>query len=466
MKKTLPPIFIRPTVSIHEAMRVIDRGGLGIALVVSNKGAFAGLVTDGDIRKAILNGVDTSGTVREIMNANPAVIRGEVTLQALETIKTRKDIIPSGGSLKLPVIEKGKVKDILLLYADARKNIILSASVLGSTKKSSGVKKVLIVGGAGYLGSVLSRKLLRQGYTVRVLDNLTYGNHGITALFSHNHFRFIQGDCRNISDIIEAMKEVDAVIHLAAIVGDPACALNPQETIENNYLATMAIAQSAKFNQINKFLFASSCSVYGASKNSNDRLTENSPLRPVSLYAHTKIKSETALLSLADGNFAPTIFRFATLYGVSPRMRFDLVINTLTARAMKHRKIAIFGGRQYRPFIEVSDAARACIAWLKAPLDMVGEHIFNIGSNEQNMRIQDIGALIGRIIPDVEIEVRKEVDDSRDYNVSFEKAMAVLKFAPKKTIEMSIQEMKELLKKEIISDFTHPQYHNYQFLQL
>lgn len=465
MAKTLPPIFISPDVSIKTAMRVIDAGGLGIAFAVGKKRTFFGLITDGDIRKAILRGLDTDTSIRTIVNRKPALIKKDVTRKKIEALKARKDIIPSGGSLKVPILDAANtIKDILLLYADEKKNIIMEKSLLALPARSLGVKKVLIVGGAGYLGSVLCRLLLKEGYIVRVLDNLTYGSEGIDALRNEQNFHFIKGDCRNIPDIIEAMKGADAVIHLAAIVGDPACAIDPEETIENNYLATMVLAQAAKFNQINKYLFASSCSVYGASKDAHDRLTEESPLNPVSLYARTKIRSEEALLRLGDENFSPTIFRFATLYGASPRMRFDLVINILTAKAVHDKTITIFGGDQYRPFVEVSDAARACMAWLKAPLQDVGGQIFNIGSNAQNHRIAEIGQILKELIPGVRIERKTEADDLRDYNVSFDKVAKMLRFKPRKTIPLAVKEMKRLLATKMIKDYTHPQYNNYKFV--
>ncbi len=464
MINKLPSIFILQNASIKEAMRVIDTSGLGIAFILGDRKKLIGLITDGDVRKAILRGVPIEAAVAKIMNRKPAIIQEASLKTDVAKLSLRKDIIPSGGSLKVPLIARnGSVKDLMLLYADENKNIILTKLLRETKPKTLGVKRVLIVGGAGYLGCVLSRKLLMGGYAVTLLDNLTYGDHGIKNILNHKRFHFIKGDCRNISDIIEAIKGVDAVIHLAAIVGDPACALNPQETIENNYLASIALAQSAKFNQINRFLFISSCSVYGASKTPLDRLTEDSPLNPVSLYAQTKIKSEEAILSMSDRNFSPTIFRFATLYGVSPRMRFDLAINLLTAKAIQERKITIFGGEQYRPFLEVSDAAGACVKWLETPLEKTARQVFNVGSNDQNFRIREIGELINRIVPRISIETKKQAGDPRDYNVSFDKFYHILKFQPKKSPQESVNEIADLFKKNLVRDYTEPQYHNHTF---
>lgn len=465
MKNLLSDIQISSKASIQEAMRSIDEAGMGIIFVVDKDKKLLGVVTDGDIRKAILKGVAINEPVIAIANKKPALIRGRVTQRTIETFASRKDILPSGGSLKVPVIDAGgRIKDILFLYADERKNIVLSKLSKEQESPPAGVRKILIVGGAGYLGSVLTRLLLAEKMQIRVLDNLSYGDHGIRSLRKRKNFHFLEGDCGNISHLIQAMKGMDAVIHLAAIVGDPACALNPEETLKTNYLSTKLIAESAKFNQINKFLFISSCSVYGASKN-KEPLTESSSLNPVSLYAKTKIHSEEAVLSMADGNFSPTIFRFATLYGVSPRMRFDLVVNALTAQAYNEKRISIFGGSQYRPFLEVSDAARACFLWVKSPLARVGKEIFNIGSDEQNHRIAEVGSFIKQIIPETSIEVKKKKEDKRDYYVSFRKARDTIGFIPQNTLLKSIAEIRKLFDNEIIKDYTHPKYNNHKFLQ-
>jgi len=467
MKKSeLKKLLVKKGSSIKETMRVIDGGRLGIAFIEDEDKKFFGLVTDGDIRRAILQGINIEKPIEEIVNKKPIVINEGFTEKEIKKLKESKEVkkrIPITGSLKVPVLDKmGKIIDVVFIYADRK-----SALELAAYKPKflcDAIKRVLLTGGAGYLGSVLSRKLLSKGYKVRVLDNLTYGDEGIKELYKNKDFEFIKGDVRNISEVIEALKGVDAVIHLAAIVGDSASQLDPKKTIEINYLSTKAVAEAAKFNQINKFLFASTCSVYGTSRTPDDRLGEGSPLNPVSLYAETKLKSEEGILSLVDENFAPTIFRFATLYGVSPRMRFDLVINILTARALLEGKFSIFGGSQWRPFLEVSDAARACLLWLESPIEKTGGEIFNVGVNEQNCQILEIGKMVKKVIPEAKMEISKEKEDLRDYNVSFDKIIKTLRFRAKKTIEDGIKEMKNLIIAKKIRDFTQPKYNNYRFL--
>jgi len=452
--------------SIKETMRVIDQGALGVAFVI-DRDKLLGVVTDGDIRGAILRGVDIENKIDNIANKNPIIKReGQETLLKLDNEKaSNKDIhiaMPAGGSLRIPVIDNEKnIKDIIFVYTNGQRDLRFKHKPESNDKN---IRKVLVIGGAGYLGSVFCRKLLNRGYKVRVLDNLTYGDEGIKDLYSDDNFEFLKGDIRNISDVVEAVKEVDAVIHLAAIVGDPASSLDTKETLEINYLATKSIIDICKYFQVNKFLFASTCSVYGSSKSPDEQLREDSFLNPVSLYAKTKLISERGIIDLADENFSPTIFRFATLYGVSSRMRFDLVINLLTAKALKDEKITIFGGQQWRPNVDVSDAALACLKWIESPIEKTGGQIFNIGANELNYKIIEIGSLIKKNIPQVEVEIKKGEEDVRNYNVSFDKVSNVLGFKPEKTVEKAINEIKDFIKEKKIEDFNDYKYSNHRFL--
>ena len=464
--KKIKHLLVNKNSSIKEAMKVIDRAGLGTAFIINKGNKLFGVITDGDIRRAILKGVNIEKPIEEIANKTPIFIKEKLLEEELLKLKNNETIkrkIPAGGSLRIPVVnEREEIKDFVFIYADKNNNLHTSRGKLKFNQV--GIKKVLLTGGAGYLGSVLCRKLLNKGYKVRILDNLTYGDEGIRDLYKNKDFEFLKGDVRNISEVIESLKEIDAVIHLAAIVGDPASQWDPKKTIEINYLSTGVVAEACKYNQINKFLFTSTCSVYGASKTPDDRLKEDSPLSPVSLYAETKLKSEEGILSLMDENFTPTIFRFGTLYGISPRMRFDLVVNTLTARALFEKKISIFGGNQWRPNLDVSDAAGACLKWLESSIEKSGGEIFNVGGNKQNYKIIEIGKLIKKNIPETKVKIEKGKDDPRDYNVSFDKIAKVLGFKVKKTMEEGILEIKNLLESKKIKDFNQLKYSNYRFL--
>jgi nucleoside-diphosphate-sugar epimerase len=458
-------ILVNKNSSIKETMRVIDRGGLGTAFIVDKNKKIFGVVTDGDIRGAILKGVDINDSIAVIANKNPVVIKKNYTESDFSKLKNSeyiKNKIPIRSSLKIPVLdENGKIKDIIFLYADGKKFFRPAEKELKIIKGN--IKKILITGGAGYLGSILCRKLIKKGYKVIVLDNLTYGDEGIKDLYKNANFKFLKGDVRNITDVMNAIEGVDAAIHLAAIVGDPACQKNSRKTIEINYLATKSFAEACKFNQVNKFLFASTCSVYGASEKPDNKLKEDSSLNPVSLYAETKLESEKGILSLADENFSPTIFRFATLCGVSPRMRFDLVVNLLTAKALIDKEIQIFGGNQWRPSLEVSDAAEACLKWLELPIEKTREQIFNVGGDSQNYKIIQIGKIIKELIPEVRVEINRQDTDERNYRVSFDKASTLLNFKPQKTIEKSILEIINMIRSEEIKSFNEAKYNNYKF---
>src|SRR5439155_7233649 len=241
-----------------------------------------------------------------------------------------------------------------VVSARLSKDFFLSTYKIESrTRPSNKVERVLVLGGAGYLGSVLTPRLLARGYKVRVLDSFLYGESSIEGVKRHPNFEAVKGDIREIQPVVDAMKDYDAVIDLAAIVGDPACEENRQLAVEGNRAATRMLIDIAKGYGIRRFLFASSCSVYGASEFLMD---ECSQVAPISTYAQTKVDSENLLVEGAGADFYPTVLRFGTLFGLSPRPRLDLVVNLLTAQAAIAGKITIFNGTQWRPFLHVDDA--------------------------------------------------------------------------------------------------------------
>ncbi len=323
------------------------------------------------------------------------------------------------------------------------------------------IENVLVIGGAGYIGSALLPRLLEAGYRVRLLDLLIYGTEPIRQCLDHPNLEIMQADFRKIEKVVQAMQGMDAVIHLGGLVGDPACALNEQLTIEINLMATRMIAEVAKGSGVGHFIFASTCSVYGAS---DEKLDERSELRPVSLYARTKIASERVLLKMADEHFTPVILRFATIYGLSGRPRFDLVINLLAAKAVVENEITIFGGNQWRPFVHVEDAARAILLALEAPRQVVRNQIFNVGSNEQNYTINQIGEIIQRLVPSARIVHHDENADRRNYWVSFNKIRDVLGFRPEWTVEQGVLQVIDAIRSGKIDDYRNPLYSNVKFL--
>ena len=312
-------------------------------------------------------------------------------------------------------------------------------------------KTVLITGGAGYLGSILSKKLLEKNYRVRVMDALWYGKGPIEDCLKNNNFELVEEDIRNLNATVRAMKGVDAVIHLASIVGMPASSIEPRTSEEINYLATKNIAELCDLHEINTYIFASTCSVYGSQPDS--LITEKSPVMPLDFYAKQKWYSERAIGWL---NRAPTILRFGTLFGFSPRMRFDLVINLFIAQALMERKIKVFGGKQHRPFLHVRDAADSLIFALEK--DLTGT--YNVSN--QNYTIMEVAGKIKKLT-DCEIEISHEEEDKRDYKVSAEK-IRLVGFTPKENLESAFYEIKKAFSDNKISDYKDVKFSNYKFL--
>ncbi|MFN7930710.1 MAG: NAD(P)-dependent oxidoreductase [Blastocatellia bacterium] len=323
------------------------------------------------------------------------------------------------------------------------------------------VEKILVIGGAGYIGSALLSKLLAKGYQVRLLDMLLYGNEPIAEVIGHPRLEVIQADFRDVSKVVEATRGMDAVIHLGAIVGDPACALDEELTIEVNLMATRMIAEVAKGSGVERFIFASTCSVYGAS---DEMLDERSALNPVSLYARSKIASERVLMSMANDAFVPVCLRFGTIYGLSGRTRFDLVVNLLTAKAIVEKKITVSGGDQWRPFVHVDDAALAVFNVLEAPLDAVRNQVFNVGSEEQNYTIRQVGELINMLVPDAQLLDVAFDGDRRNYRVNFNKIRRTLGYAPQWTLERGISQVIEAMHGGKVTNYQDAKYSNVKYL--
>jgi nucleoside-diphosphate-sugar epimerase len=319
------------------------------------------------------------------------------------------------------------------------------------------VKRVLLIGGAGYIGSVLSRQLLEGGFRVRVLDSLLFGKEPIAALCRDPGFELVRADFRHVESVVSAMQDMDAVIHLGGIVGDPACKLDSKMTLETNLGATAMIARVCRGYGIQRLLFASSCSVYGARE---CLLDERSAPEPVSLYACTKLDSERMLLKDTDDGLAPTVLRLATAFGWSYRPRLDLVVSRLTVQALYEHQITILNRTQWRPFIHVEDIAQAFVTCLKAPVPLVGHEIFNVGSNHLNTTLGDLALLVKAQIPDVEIAYVENVTDHRNYRVSFDKISNFIGFTCQHTLQDGIAGIKKAVERGMISDYRDAKYYN------
>jgi len=445
-------LFVSPETSIKETMRVIDYGAVRTALIVDASQKLIGIVTDGDIRRGILAGIDIEESISKVMNPNPASAPvGTPSKELYDMMKNEQIGIPLLDS-------EGRVKEFSLLSDDVR---IIPNRAKNVTNH---LDRILVIGGAGYIGSVLTQKLLKKGYKVTVLDTFLYGDSSLEDSKTNENLTILKGDTRHVEDITRATRDVDAVVYLAELVGDPACALDPSLTQEFNYLATKLIADVCKHYQINRLVYMSSCSVYGASTG-KELLTEESSLNPVSLYAKMKIASERSLNDLQDENFMPTILRLGTVFGFSPRPRFDLVVNILTAKALREGKITIFGGDQWRPNVHVADVADTIIAVLEAPIEKIGGQVFNVGTEKNNHTIDEIGMIVKEVIPGAEIVRTSSEADKRDYKVDFTKLRETLGVSMRFGVKEGIQEIKNALEKDLSIKYTDKTYSNIAFLK-
>ena len=313
---------------------------------------------------------------------------------------------------------------------------------------------VLVIGGAGYIGSHTVDLLLQAGHSVRVLDRLMYGQQSLAPFLPRRDFELIEGDATDITKLTLAMKGVSTVVHLAGLVGDPACAVDEQFTRHTNIVATRMAKEVAQSMGVHRFIFASSCSVYGMS---DKEVSETDELNPVSMYAQTKIDSENELLYSSRDDFFVTILRFATVFGHSPRPRFDLVGNLFTAQAMTDGLITVIGPHQWRPFIHVRDLARAIVKVIKEKPAIVQNQVFNVGDKRFNLTILQLAEAVQAVCSryrQVNISVSDNVQDRRNYAVSFEKIRTLLGYEAATTLDEGIQEM--------VDHFQSGQYQHYR----
>lgn len=333
----------------------------------------------------------------------------------------------------------------------------------GEMDQSQPLRNVLVVGGAGFVGSVLIPKLLDRGYNVRVMDSLVYGDEGIRHLNGRPRFQMVDGDLRSLESIVRCSRDADAVVHLGALVGDPACALDENLTLEINLKATRNLAEVARGIGVRRFIFASTCSVYGAT---DELLDETSGLGPVSLYARSKMESEQMTLALDNHAFSTVALRFGTFYGLSPRPRFDLIVNMLVAKAIHDNEITIFGGDQWRPFLHVDDGAEAIVRCLKAPGETVKGQIFNVGSDDQNYTLRQIAEEIARAIAGVRVVYKKKAEVEASYRVSFDKIRRLLEFVPRNTLAEGIEQIAAAIQGGEVSHYLDARYSNIKSLTL
>ena len=317
--------------------------------------------------------------------------------------------------------------------------------------------KVLVTGSQGYIGTILVPMLTKKGHEVVGLDTDYYQRCGFGGYMTKSHY--IKKDIRDI--LISDIEGYDAIIHLAGLSNDPLGDYRLELTDTINDKASVTLARMAKTAGIKRFLFASSCSNYGAS--GSDFLTENASFNPVTPYGLSKVRVEAALLKMADDNFSPTFLRASTAYGVSPRLRFDLVVNNLTAWAFTTGRVYLKSdGSPWRPIVHVEDIALAYIAALHAPIEIVHNQAFNVGTTTENYQIRELAEIVKEIVPNCDVDYAPDAGpDKRCYRVNCDKIARTLhEFKPQWTARRGIEQLYEVYRKEglTLDEFEGPKY--------
>ena len=428
MNEKLKNITVYENTKVKDVLNKINKNGFNGVFVVNKKNKLVGVITDSDVRKNLLKN-------KLNLNSNAITITQKKYIKIpASKVEESKKILLKSNKMLLPIVEKNQLIDFV------------HTSDLFQEKKI--LKKILVIGGLGYIGSVLVKDLLKLNYQINVLDINYYGCHFDKKTLSDKKLKIFYGDCDNKKIMDKAMSDCSDVIHLGEIVGDPAVNIDQNFSIKNNFENTVFVMSECIKKKINKFIFASSCSVYG---NVTYECNEKSKLNPVSLYAKCKRECEKSILAFKSKECCPVILRLSTVYGDSPRKRFDLVANRFVIMAIKKIKISLFGASSWRPFISVNDVSRVLIKVLEAENKIVRNKIFNVGGNKENYRIMDIINTIKKYIP-INYEFSKKIEDQRNYKVSFEKIKKVLKFVPKDNLKKMILYLIKKYKKTDINE--------------
>ena len=335
---------------------------------------------------------------------------------------------------------------------------------------SSETRHIVITGGAGYIGSMLTGELLRIGCRVTVVDDLLFGGESLLAFLPHPSFRLVKSNVcepRAIrNSICDDWPRPQAIVHLAAIVGFPACqSVGKQVAWRYNVEATQRVFEQAVQMDVERMVFSSTYSNYGFSPDGQP-VAEDSPLNPQSLYAETKIAAEQLLLEQAGSSCAPLIFRLATLYGLSPRTRFDLIVNQFVLEAYTRRELLIYQRGYSRSFLHIQDAVRGFIIGIEAPLEKIRGQVFNLGSDDGNYTKEEIIGLILKRLPETVIQYKDMSfgGDMRDIAVTFEKIQRGLGYRALLSVDDGIREVLHALRSGLIRDPQDARYRNAQFI--
>lgn len=337
-----------------------------------------------------------------------------------------------------------------------------------SDKVCSKNGRILVVGGAGYVGSVLVQELLARGFAVRVFDRLYYGDQGLASF--RDRIELVVGDMRQMDPAV--LDGVCSVMNLGGLSNDPTAEYNPEANYEMNTVAAIGLAEECIRAGVRRYVFSSSCSIYDVGVNDPERdvlLTEETPVQPRATYSRSKYEAERGLLALAGPNFVPTLLRNGTIYGFSPRMRYDLVVNTFVKDALSKGYINIhYGGEMWRPLVEVRDVARAFACLLTAEENRIAGQIFNLVYG--NYRISELALRVQKALAEVGVKVEIRADYEyrgvRSYRVLGKKLERLVGFQAKISVEDSVKHMVEEIRRHDLTDFDNPRYSNIRWMQL
>jgi len=319
--------------------------------------------------------------------------------------------------------------------------------------------RVLIVGGAGYVGAPLTYRLWEQGYDVTVFDVLNFGAESLVPLLGKERFKLLQGDIRDAALLRQLVSGQDAVCLLAAIVGEPACNREPETATSINLGGSLNVLMAAQEAKTKKFVFVSTCSNYGVVEG-DAFVNEEALLQPISTYAETKVQVEKAVLAATNSVFHPTVLRLSTAFGVSPRMRFDLMVSDFAMAAVRDRKIVVFGEQFWRPFVHVADIANAIQVVLEADSKIVSGQVFNIGDTKNNLQKLELAQVVQRYVHGTTLETVQRNSDPRSYRVDFTKAKDVLGFQAAWSVEDGVREVVDALKMGVWNSPQEARYFN------
>ena len=433
---------------IIDVIQQFEKSKTNILIVIDNKKKFFGIVTSTDLRRGILRGLSNSSPLKSIVNQNPLFLKEKINENKISNIIS-SDRFNNIDPPFIPILNKEN-KPIKIVNKD-----LLNIDQYDFNNKKDKTK-ILLIGGAGYIGSILAKKLLKQNYQVTIFDKFIYqSQQEIRKKIKSNNLKLVNSDSRRIDEVFEVIKKNNVVVHLAELVGDPLCEVKPSKTYEINFLASIAISNICKNLPISKFIYISSCSVYGSN---NKLLTEKSEINPISVYAKLKVLCEKALIRNSGEFCKPCILRLGTVYGTSLRPRFDLVINLFASRVANNLPIIVTGGDQWRPFIHVNEVCSAIINIIKAKREKVNGQIFNLTSF--NSRIIDIAKKFKKIFPKTKLIIKKTSIDRRNYKVSSFKAEKMINFKSKVKLINGIIDLVNYVKKNKIKNINKKKYIN------